>query len=383
MLPPPSAVTVSSVACGYRPRPISAPPRCRIVFRREPGRVVVGPDADPRLVGRQVVDAVRASPAPCPGRGSMKSYTFTSSGSPCEPPTPGRRCGTRPTSSFFFASTDTAGWPLARASATRAATWRNWASRSGWVPPSLVLRLRLQNCTRPRRSSDGDGHVPHPAFAAAAAALVQLRRQLAGAPCTSTAGATCGSPRAVGSTSDSRSRRSVGSASGQRPTAPTGPPDMAGRDRVGHAGRPVPHLLNADGDRRPEQAGGRRHGHDPAAAQRRRLGPRPLPPDPLVHHRPERGELVPHDCHNLLVAHGTSTTRQASTINLLVHGSEQGCPDGPAGRPASTGNAGPAGRRTAALAGRELRMGTLRGVLPTPCDPPGEGDPLRPLREPR
>src|SRR5438034_452748 len=46
-----------------------------------------------------------------------------------------------PTSSFFFASTDTAGSPAAKNALAWALTWANWASRSGCSPPSRVLRL--------------------------------------------------------------------------------------------------------------------------------------------------------------------------------------------------------------------------------------------------
>src|SRR5829696_7708359 len=56
-----------------------------------------------------------------------------------------------PTNSFFLVSTEIAGSPAAWNSFTAALMCSNWASRSGWLAPSRVLRLACR--LNPRRGS--------------------------------------------------------------------------------------------------------------------------------------------------------------------------------------------------------------------------------------
>src|SRR6266436_1375134 len=98
---------------------------------------MVNPDIDPPEISRQVVDAVGYRAAQFPDQEVMDPDL---SGLPC-----GRysRPGLRksPTSSFFLVSTEITGCCSARAAATWVLMWPNCASRSGWLSPSLVLRL--------------------------------------------------------------------------------------------------------------------------------------------------------------------------------------------------------------------------------------------------
>src|SRR3954471_13102200 len=88
--------------------------------------------------------------ATLPSSGRAKSCTRTASGWPL-----GRSSRPpflkSPTSSFFFVSTEIAGWPAVWQAFTRALMYSNWASRSGWLVPSRVLRLACR--LKPSRRS--------------------------------------------------------------------------------------------------------------------------------------------------------------------------------------------------------------------------------------
>src|SRR3954453_4801371 len=85
-----------------------------------------------------------------PSSGRAKSCTRTASGWPL-----GRSSRPpflkSPTSSFFFVSTEIAGWPAVWQAFTCALMYSNWASRSGWLVPSRVLRLACR--LKPSRRS--------------------------------------------------------------------------------------------------------------------------------------------------------------------------------------------------------------------------------------
>ena len=78
-----------------------------------------------------------------PSPGSSKSCTRTGSGL-CFGRSSRPGFLKSPTSSFFLVSTEIAGSPAAIAACTTVWMWANWASRSGWLVPSRVLRLAWQ-----------------------------------------------------------------------------------------------------------------------------------------------------------------------------------------------------------------------------------------------
>ena len=97
----------------------------------------VDAETDPAVIGGDVVDPIWRGLAEF---GIMKSCTRTASGSPL------RRSSRppflkSPTSSFFFVSTEIAGWPAAWKAFTAALICSNCALRSGLLAPSRVLPL--------------------------------------------------------------------------------------------------------------------------------------------------------------------------------------------------------------------------------------------------
>src|SRR4051812_35003431 len=126
-----------------------------------------------------------------------KSCTRTSSGWPwgCHSRPPFLKS---PTSSFFFVSTEITGCCSARAAETLWLMSANWASRSGWLLPSLVLRLacRLNFCC----FSSSPTTVWLIRWPRAASSLASRRRLL-----QVQRSGDIGSPRSLGATSASRS----------------------------------------------------------------------------------------------------------------------------------------------------------------------------------
>src|SRR6266404_3665536 len=108
---------------------------------------------------------------------AARSWTRTASGLPC-----GRYSRPllrkSPTSSFFLVSTEITGCFSARAAATWVLMRLNCASRSGWLSPSLVLRLA---CRAVARRIEQFGHQ-------GAAHLVALRLQCLRPPAHALAG---------------------------------------------------------------------------------------------------------------------------------------------------------------------------------------------------
>jgi hypothetical protein len=121
---------------GIRRSPHGLPPGAKRAHG-EGRRVVVGSDRDEGVVPAEVVDAVGDRLA----EGQVREVVHVGdvghlAGLPLE-----AAFWNAPTSSFFFASTETTGWPFAWNACTSALMCRNCASRSGWSPPSSVLRV--------------------------------------------------------------------------------------------------------------------------------------------------------------------------------------------------------------------------------------------------
>src|SRR6266850_1501088 len=120
-------------------RPTDGAPPLPDAIDGERSRVMVNADTHPTRVGGEVIDPVRllghAFRRPLAVR-----RTRTASGLPC-----GRYSRPllrkSPTSSFFLVSTEITGCLSAKAAPTWVLMWANCASRSGWLSPSVVLRL--------------------------------------------------------------------------------------------------------------------------------------------------------------------------------------------------------------------------------------------------
>ena len=121
----------------------SSPPAADALHRESRG-VVVDADAHPPGVGGHIVDAIGHRPAEF---GDEEVVHPDLLGLPC-----GRHSRPAflksPTSSFFLVSTEITGCPPPARRVTLALMCANCASRSGWSPPSRVLRLacRLNFC---------------------------------------------------------------------------------------------------------------------------------------------------------------------------------------------------------------------------------------------
>src|SRR4051812_33284428 len=151
--PDPHAVAAAAVGGDQQPcgggiaGPAEVAPPVPDALDGEGGGIVIDAEIDPSGIRGDVVDAVRRHLAQL---GGAKSCTRTASGWPL-----GRNSRPpflkSPTSSFFFVSTEIAGWPAVWQAFTCALMYSNWASWSGWLVPSRVLRLACR--LKPSRRS--------------------------------------------------------------------------------------------------------------------------------------------------------------------------------------------------------------------------------------